>query len=45
MGDDAGAGRKFGKARDRVSIFGDSHLFRATETGLPDISCAKVAGI
>jgi hypothetical protein len=31
----------FGEARDRAGIFGHDGPFRATETGLPDVSCAK----
>jgi hypothetical protein len=38
------AGKKFGEARDRAGIFGHDGPFRATETGLPDVSCAKAPG-
>jgi hypothetical protein len=38
------AGKRFGEGRDWTGIFGHDGLFRATETGLPDVSCAKVPG-
>jgi hypothetical protein len=37
----AGAGKRFGEARDRGGIFGDTRRFRATETALFRVSGGK----
>jgi hypothetical protein len=39
------AGKRFGQARDRAGIFGGYSVFRATETRLSRVSCAKAPEI